>query len=374
MIAPKHRNNFQRNTEEGFIKYLNDNDVLCGRGSGPNDHVGNIAFRSLVSTRRKEYLETTTRSQKARIAKEIVAVVKSLSPPGRFLEKATDTSWDIVPEAKALEKVKQALRQMRHRRSMDLTVSSTIREDFERSSCERRNSAPPIFGRVNYQSSIQDIDCADQVYSNNLQLPQISNLNAKDDFLQRQASQSMINSQTADKQWQRNNIAYPVFSYANVPYLGNSGYYQNSSPVDASYVLNLTNNFRQPNSSCLEPIEKPVGKSPFHQTIHQADLEPEPIHIKSNGDIVFRKYLKHDQKKCDEGHLHQQLAVIGSPNMNVSGSVSDQSISTIESDLDPQPFPINLVPESFDDDTTAQQYLDVVLALDDVQNNIPDMA
>jgi hypothetical protein len=374
MIAPKRRNNFHRNTEEGQIFHFNDNDVLCGRGSGPNDHIGNIAFRRLVSTRRKEYLDTTTRSQKAKIAKEIVAVVTNLLPTGRFLEKVTGTSWKIVPEGKALEKVKQALRQMRHRRSMDLTGASTNKKTFGRSSYQRRNSAPPIFGQVPYQSSILGNDVADEVYSNNLQIPQIGNSNEKDDVLLRHASHSMINSQSADIASLKNNNNLPVLSNESVPHLGNLGYYQNTNIVNRSYIVNLTNNRQQTSSSSLESMEMPVSRYPVCKTIHQADLEPEPIHIKSNGDIVFRKYLKHDQKKCDEGYLHQQFAVIGSPDMNISGSISDQSITTIESELDPQPFSIDLESDTLDDDATAQQYLDVVLALDDVQKSIPDMA
>lgn len=108
------------------ITKLNSNDVLCGRGSGPNDHCGNIAFRKLVSTRRKEYLTTSTRAQKAVIAKEIVNVVWSLDPPGRFLEKAggEEGCWNVTSEEKALEKVKQALRQMRHRKAESLDLST----------------------------------------------------------------------------------------------------------------------------------------------------------------------------------------------------------------------------------------------------------
>lgn len=101
------------------------NDVLLGRGSGPNDHIGNINFRKLISTRRKEYNGTNARVEKGRIAKEIIDYVHSLDPPGRFLEKLdrNSTSWVVVKQSKALEKAKQALRQNRRRNS--LSMSST---------------------------------------------------------------------------------------------------------------------------------------------------------------------------------------------------------------------------------------------------------
>lgn len=142
MKRPIETESVEEPVPEGEIKYINDNDVLCGRGSGPNDHCGNISFRELVSTRRKEYLATSSRSQKARIAREIVEVVWHLKPPGRFLEKVTETSWNLVSEEKTLEKVKQALRQMRHRRSESMDHSVSSKESFgdnDSESSHRRN-------------------------------------------------------------------------------------------------------------------------------------------------------------------------------------------------------------------------------------------
>lgn len=108
---------------DNFITTLQPNDVLCGRGSGPNDNPGNIRFRALVATRKDEYLATTNRQRKAKIAREIVDVVYGFSPPGRFLRKADvaicrargyrGDAWAVVNEETALEKAKQALRQNR---------------------------------------------------------------------------------------------------------------------------------------------------------------------------------------------------------------------------------------------------------------------
>jgi len=102
------------------IQQLNPNDVLCGRGSGPNDYSGNIKFRALVMNRRDEYLSTSNRASKAKIAREIVDYVRRMSPPGRFLEQMEGSGkaplWRAVSEEKSLEKAKQALRQNRHRR------------------------------------------------------------------------------------------------------------------------------------------------------------------------------------------------------------------------------------------------------------------
>ena len=74
------------------------NDVLLGRGSGPNDHIGNINFRDLVADRKAEYLSTNHRQTKALIAKDIVDKVYGRG--GRFLKKLNP-----VESAKVLPKL-----------------------------------------------------------------------------------------------------------------------------------------------------------------------------------------------------------------------------------------------------------------------------
>eukprot|EP00978_Attheya_sp_CCMP212_P042228 scaffold253879_cov59-Attheya_sp.AAC.2 len=108
-----------------LIVTLNMNDVLCGRGSGPNDHAGNIRFRELVQSRKPQYMRTNNRQLKATIARMVVATVRAMDPPGRFLRKADAElarnrgfggAIDVychVDEETALEKAKQALRQNR---------------------------------------------------------------------------------------------------------------------------------------------------------------------------------------------------------------------------------------------------------------------
>jgi len=73
-------------------------DVLLGRGSGPNDHVGNIKFRDLVHERKSDYLSTNHRQTKALIARDIVDQVYARG--GRFLKKLNP-----VESAKMLPKL-----------------------------------------------------------------------------------------------------------------------------------------------------------------------------------------------------------------------------------------------------------------------------
>ena len=106
-----------------YVLDLKENDVLCGRGSGPNDRAGNIEFRNLILTRKAEYLAAKTREVKGRIASEIVGRVRERG--GRFLKKlspaqAKDAGFDrgvavyeLADEPTVLEKAKQTLRQNR---------------------------------------------------------------------------------------------------------------------------------------------------------------------------------------------------------------------------------------------------------------------
>ena len=111
------------------VTTLRSDDVLFGRGSGPNDHEGNIKFRELVGARKEEYMATNHRQTKAKIARSIVDQV--LQRNGRFLKKldASEGAKHGVPEGvdgyivvdddTVMEKAKQALRQNRERQQKD---------------------------------------------------------------------------------------------------------------------------------------------------------------------------------------------------------------------------------------------------------------
>ena len=104
-----------------YVTELRPHDVLFGRGSGPNDHEGNIRFRQLVAERKSEYMATSHRVTKATIAKEIVNQVFAAN--GRFMKKVEPCDlkdlglpedsdvWEIVGDDTLMEKAKQALRQ-----------------------------------------------------------------------------------------------------------------------------------------------------------------------------------------------------------------------------------------------------------------------
>jgi len=97
----------------GPIADPNENDVLCGRGGRINSHVGNVQFRDIINSRKKEYLAKTTKKlEKAHIAAAIINDIRSMQPPGRFLKEDGKTGmWFDIGDAKAIKKTGQALRE-----------------------------------------------------------------------------------------------------------------------------------------------------------------------------------------------------------------------------------------------------------------------
>ncbi|GFH50883.1 hypothetical protein CTEN210_07359 [Chaetoceros tenuissimus] len=94
-----------------YIKDINENDVLCGRGGATNSHSGNRSYRKLVKKFKDKYLKAK-KKQKPAVAAEVVDIIRKLDPPGRFLKKDKDTGWYTdIGDARAKEKTSQALRE-----------------------------------------------------------------------------------------------------------------------------------------------------------------------------------------------------------------------------------------------------------------------
>jgi len=96
-----------------------DNDVVSGRGSGANRHVGNAKFRELVRDNKALYMRLT-KHEKMSVARTILSTVSSRDPPGRFLQKNPETfQWFEIGQTRALEKISQALREKTHQPVQD---------------------------------------------------------------------------------------------------------------------------------------------------------------------------------------------------------------------------------------------------------------
>lgn len=134
-------------------------DVLFGRGSGPNDHDGNILFRSLVKERKAAYMATNHRQTKANIANAVVEAIRAQN--GRFLKKAEGRDlkrlglpeesevWCFVDEKHILEKAKQALRQKGDMKDQDDAKAPALPDKKAApaagaSSATKKSAPPPV--------------------------------------------------------------------------------------------------------------------------------------------------------------------------------------------------------------------------------------
>eukprot|EP00550_Attheya_septentrionalis_P001926 CAMPEP_0198287504 /NCGR_PEP_ID=MMETSP1449-20131203/6289_1 /TAXON_ID=420275 /ORGANISM="Attheya septentrionalis, Strain CCMP2084" /LENGTH=435 /DNA_ID=CAMNT_0043985463 /DNA_START=272 /DNA_END=1579 /DNA_ORIENTATION=- len=125
----KNMNHQQQARAMQKVRSPNPQDVLCGRGGGINSHPGNKTFREWVKLEKGAYNSALTKSEKAKHTQFIVQKVKSLNPPGRFLQRDTTATsarpslssgsganglvgpWVEIDDIKALAKTSQALRE-----------------------------------------------------------------------------------------------------------------------------------------------------------------------------------------------------------------------------------------------------------------------
>jgi len=89
---------------------LRKTDVLFGRGNGIVQYDGNIKFRHLVWKHRPVYLSSEKHSKGA-IARNVMAEIEKLSPPGRFLEQIARQTYAVVEDKRVFQKVCQSLRE-----------------------------------------------------------------------------------------------------------------------------------------------------------------------------------------------------------------------------------------------------------------------
>lgn len=99
------------------------NDVMYGRGGETNAHIGNKKYRYIVESLKSKYAHAP-RTEKSKIAMDVVSLWRKLDPPGRFLkqnnnvkehssveEEETEGTWYDVGDDEAKKKTSQALRE-----------------------------------------------------------------------------------------------------------------------------------------------------------------------------------------------------------------------------------------------------------------------
>ena len=113
-------------------------DVISGRGSGIQNHIGNVKFRELVSSRKKEYADAE-KFKKLCISKEIVAMVRANG--GRFLKESDDTTLTTqlyvdIGDKKAWAKTSQTLRDQPRTDTTPLQHDDCTKKPFQKVDCD----------------------------------------------------------------------------------------------------------------------------------------------------------------------------------------------------------------------------------------------
>jgi len=99
------------NKNQKYIVKPHEHDILCGRGNFANYHNGNSHFRELVKSYKIDYV-SCAKPQKKEFSQLIYNKIRNHDPPGRFLKyEPTLNIWTDIGEKRALEKIKQALRE-----------------------------------------------------------------------------------------------------------------------------------------------------------------------------------------------------------------------------------------------------------------------
>jgi hypothetical protein len=105
---------------------ITHNDVLLGRGAASDRFEGNIQFRTLIRAHKSEYCSSMNPNEKAFIAHQVVQTIQAnqgrflrkIKFPGEWAQDIDSPMWETVSDSVAIEKVKQAFRDMDHRASV----------------------------------------------------------------------------------------------------------------------------------------------------------------------------------------------------------------------------------------------------------------
>jgi len=128
---------------------VHDHDILLGRGVNIAQHPGNERFRALVSARKDDsYCTNFSLSEKRALAEEVVAHIKGLDPPGRFLKRmgrvqgsrGLSGPWEEVPHRECIRKTCQALRDCNRQDRTGYAMAVSAPSDVALSIQERAKS------------------------------------------------------------------------------------------------------------------------------------------------------------------------------------------------------------------------------------------
>jgi len=112
------------------IEEPHENDVLCGRGGGTNNHLGNKRYRDLVKENYPSYAMAARTDKGPIVAAMVHSWRTTQDPPGRFLKKIVDNQWEDIGDKIAKEKTSQLFREIK---AQGMRLKKNASGDEERS-------------------------------------------------------------------------------------------------------------------------------------------------------------------------------------------------------------------------------------------------
>ena len=113
-------------------------DVLFGRGKFAQSHVGNVRYYNIIASRQTQYDNASSLEERSLVAADILLSIKEFG--GRFL-KSEKTSWVVVDDAMARDKVTNAFRTRRRKLN---AVGSSLNEPARTASQDIRPKRKPM--------------------------------------------------------------------------------------------------------------------------------------------------------------------------------------------------------------------------------------
>jgi len=112
------------------IEEPHENDVICGRGGGTNNHLGNKRYRDLVKENYPSYAMAARADKGLIVAAMVHSWRTTQDPPGRFLKKIVDNLWEDIGDKIAKEKTSQLFREIK---AQGIRLKKNASGDEERS-------------------------------------------------------------------------------------------------------------------------------------------------------------------------------------------------------------------------------------------------
>jgi hypothetical protein len=108
----------KKSTKKSSTPRLGMNDVVCNKGGGRRNHIGNRMYLEMLEEKATLWRKSPTYEGSVRLAEEIIASIAGKTPPGRFLRVIPENKFELADDRFIRDKVRQGIKEwFRYRKS-----------------------------------------------------------------------------------------------------------------------------------------------------------------------------------------------------------------------------------------------------------------